>query len=115
MAATFLGEAVGLKLLGCKIPTWIFGENVDFCDACKMEVNYNGLKMIQLRALVREHGLQGYSRLRKAELIAFLWNNIQPRPMPASPQSVSLQPRPLEPTRPPPPPPEDLFNPYELE
>ena len=31
--------------------------------------------MPELKALTREHGLRGYSRLRKAELIAFLQNN----------------------------------------
>ena len=30
------------------------------------------MRMPELKALVREHGLRGYSRLRKAELIAFL-------------------------------------------
>ena len=31
--------------------------------------------MTKLRALTREQGLRGYSKLRKAELIAFLQNN----------------------------------------
>ena len=31
--------------------------------------------MPELKALAREHRLRGYSRLRKAELIAFLQNN----------------------------------------
>ena len=31
--------------------------------------------MTELRALARERGLRGYSRLRKAELIAFLQDN----------------------------------------
>ena len=33
------------------------------------------MKMPELRALTREHRLRGYSRLRKAELIAFLQDN----------------------------------------
>ena len=31
--------------------------------------------MPELKALMRESGLRGYSRLRKAELIAFLQDN----------------------------------------
>ena len=31
--------------------------------------------MPELKALTREHRLRGYSQLRKAELIAFLWDN----------------------------------------
>ena len=37
-----------------------------------MENNYETLRMPELKALTREHRLRGYSRLRKAELIAFL-------------------------------------------
>ena len=37
-----------------------------------MENNYETLKMPELKALARERKLRGYSRLRKAELIAFL-------------------------------------------
>ena len=37
-----------------------------------MENNYETLRMPELKALTREHKLRGYSRLRKAELIAFL-------------------------------------------
>ena len=41
----------------------------------KMENNYETLRMPELKALARECKLRGYSRLRKAELIAFLQNN----------------------------------------
>ena len=41
----------------------------------KMENNYEALRMPELKALAREHGLRGYSWLRKADLIAFLQNN----------------------------------------
>ena len=37
-----------------------------------MENNYETLRMPELKALARERKLRGYSRLRKAELIAFL-------------------------------------------
>ena len=40
-----------------------------------MENNYKTLRMPELKALAREHGLRGYSRLRKTDLIAFLQNN----------------------------------------
>ena len=36
-----------------------------------MENNYETLRMPELKALARERRLRGYSRLRKAELIAF--------------------------------------------
>ena len=92
-----------------------------------METNYDALRMPDLRTLAREHGLKGYSRLRKAELIAFLRDNLRPMPFqrppskpipapkPPSPQSVKLQPKctkPPKPTRPPPLlPEEDSFDP----
>ena len=37
-----------------------------------MENNHETLRMPELKALARERKLRGYSRLRKAELIAFL-------------------------------------------
>ena len=37
-----------------------------------MENNYETLRMSELKALARECRLRGYSRLTKAELIAFL-------------------------------------------
>ena len=40
-----------------------------------MENNYETLRMPELKALTRERGLRGYSRLRKADLTAFLQNN----------------------------------------
>ena len=56
------------------------------------------MKVVDLKALEKEHGLQGYSKLKKAELITFLQNNLQPTPAPCT--------RPPKPTRPPPPPPQ---------
>ena len=55
------------------------------------------MKIVDLKALAKEHGLRGYSKFRKAELITFLQNNLQPTPAPPI--------RPPRPTRPPPPPP----------
>ena len=40
-----------------------------------MENNYDTLRMPELKALTRECELRGYSRLRRAELIAFLQDN----------------------------------------
>ena len=42
------------------------------CEYIKMENNYETLRMPELKALATERKLRGYSRLRKAELIAFL-------------------------------------------
>ena len=52
---------------------------------------------MELKALAKEHGLKGCSKLRKAELVTFLQNNRQP--------TSALHTRPPRPTRPPPPPP----------
>ena len=41
-----------------------------------MENNYDALRLVELRALLRECGLRCYYRLKKAELIAFLQDNI---------------------------------------
>ena len=40
-----------------------------------MENNYETLRMPELKGLTRERRLRGCSRLRKADLIAFLQNN----------------------------------------
>ena len=44
------------------------------------------MRVIDLKALAKEQGLRGYSMLRKAELIAFLRDNLQsctrPPPIP---------------------------------
>ena len=58
------------------------------------------MRVEELKALARERGLRGYSRLRKAELIALLRDNLQGPPRTPAPRT-----RPPRPTRPPPPPP----------
>ena len=64
-------------------------------------MDYENMRVVELKSLMREHGLRGYSRLRKAELIALLQNN------PPAPRT-----RPPRPTRPPPPsPPSVRFRP----
>ena len=62
------------------------------------------MKVVDLKSLAKEHGLRGYAKLKKAELITFLQNNIQPAPAP-TPRPTPRA-RPPRPTRPPPPPPQ---------
>ena len=52
------------------------------------------MKVVDLKALAKEHRLRGYSKFKKAELIAFLQDNLQPIP--------TQRTRPPRPTRPPP-------------
>ena len=40
------------------------------------------MKVVELKALAKERGLRGYSRLKKAQLITFLQNNLQPTSAP---------------------------------
>ena len=58
-------------------------------------MEYESMRMPELKSLAMEHRLGGYSRMRKAELVALLQNNPPPAP----------RTRPPRPTRPPPPPP----------
>ena len=61
------------------------------------------MRVVDLKALAKERGLRGYSRMKKAELIGFIQDNLQP-PTPRT--------RPPRPTRsPPPPPPSVRFRP----
>ena len=55
------------------------------------------MKVVEPKALAEECGLQGYSRLKKAELITFLQNNLQPT---RTPQMSTWEP--ASRTRPPP-------------
>ena len=68
-------------------------------------MDYENMRVAELKALAREHGLRGYSRLRKAELIALLRPTPRTRPPrptrlpPSPPQSVSFRPdRPRQPS-----------------
>ena len=47
----------------------------NFVHFIYMSYKMENMRMPELKALAREHRLRGYSRLRKAELIAFLQNN----------------------------------------
>ena len=46
------------------------------------------MRMTELRALTRGHELRGYSKLRKAELIAFLQDNERRQPVSTPPRPV---------------------------
>ena len=56
-----------------------------------MENNYETLRMPELEALAREHRLSGYSRLRKAELIAFLQKDKEDRRQEEPTQQLELE------------------------
>ena len=57
-------------------------------------MEYENMRILELKSLAREHRLRNYSRMRKAQLVALLQNNPPPAP----------RTRPPRPTRPPPPP-----------
>ena len=62
----------------------------------KMENNYENLRMPELKALTRDHRLRDYSRLRKAELIAFLQKDEEDRRQEEPTQQPELEvPQPL--------------------
>ena len=61
-------------------------------------MEYENMRVMELKALARDRGLRNYSRMRKAELVALLQNNPPPG---QSHASTAPTPR----TRPPPPPP----------
>ena len=69
-------------------------------------MDYNNIKVVDLKALEKERGLRGYSKLKKAELITFLQNNLQPTRTRSPPREPAPRNRPSKPTRPPPPPPQ---------
>ena len=61
-----------------------------------MENNYETLRMPELKVLARERKLRGYSRLRKAELIAFLQKDEEDRRQEEPTQHPELEvPQPL--------------------
>ena len=61
-----------------------------------IKMEYEHMRVTELKALARDRELRNYSRMRKAELVALLQNNPPPAP----------RTRPPRPTRPPPPPPQ---------
>ena len=60
-----------------------------------MENNYETLRMPELKALTRERKLRGYSRLRKAELIAFLQDEDRRQEEPTTREPELEVPQPL--------------------
>ena len=67
-------------------------------------MDYENMKVVDLKALAKGSGLKGYSRLKKAELIAFLQDNLQPRTRPPLQMSawepIDDRPRPIPTPRP---------------
>ena len=61
-----------LCLIGVR-PHFVVHEKL--CPFYYMLYKMENMRMPELKALAREHRLRGYSRLRKAELIAFLQDN----------------------------------------
>ena len=61
-------------------------------------MEYENMRMLELKSLARDRGLRNYSWMRKAELVALLQNN----PPPGQSRASAA---PTLPTRPPPPPP----------
>ena len=59
-------------------------------------MEYENMRVTELKALARDRGLRNYSRMRKAELVSLLQNNSPP----------ALRTRPPRPTWSPPPPPQ---------
>ena len=67
------------------------------------------MKVVDLKVLVKERGLRCYSKLKKAELITLLQDNLQPMRTRPPPQMSTWEPidyrlRPIPRTRLPPPP-----------
>ena len=67
------------------------------------------MRVPELKVLMREHGLRGYSRLRKAKLIAFLQDNAHP----GAPQAPPVPQRRVPPPASPPPPPQSTWEPID--
>ena len=42
-------------------------------------MEYENMRLPELKALARDHGLRSYSRMRKAEFVALLKNNGTPK------------------------------------
>ena len=63
-------------------------------------MEYENMKVTELKALAREHGLRGYSRLRRAELVALLQNNPPPPPQMSTWEPIDDRLRPYRPRQP---------------
>ena len=65
-------------------------------------MDYENMRVAELKDLARECGLRGYSRLRKVELIALLreWSVRVPGPRPMPPPSPAPHTKPSRPLGP---------------
>ena len=57
-------------------------------------MDYENMRVVDLKALAKERGLRGYSRLKKAKLIAFIRDNLQPRARSSPREPIDDRPRP---------------------
>ena len=73
-------------------------------------MEYENIRVTELKALARDRELRNYSLMRKAELVALLQNNHPPGQSRASAASTPLT-RPPHPNGPPPPPPTQTWKP----
>ena len=71
-------------------------------------MEYENVRMPELKSLARDHELRNYSQMRKAELVALLQNNPPPGQSRAS-AAPTLRTRPP----PPPPPPTQTWEPID--
>ena len=58
-------------------------------------MEYENMRMDELKSLARDRGLRNYSRMKKAELVALLQNNLPPASRTRPPRPT----RPLPPTQ----------------
>ena len=70
-------------------------------------MEYENMRITELKSLARDHGLSNYSWMSKAELVALLRNN----GIPEGPRAPTPRTRP--PTPPPPPPPTQTWEPID--
>ena len=53
-------------------------------------MEYENMRMLELKSLARDRGLRNYSRMRKTELVALLQNNGTPENLRAQPPAPGL-------------------------
>ena len=71
-------------------------------------MEYENMRVPELKSLARDRGLRNYSRMRKAELVALLQNNLPP-----GQSHASTAPTPRTRPSPPPPPPTQTWEPID--
>ena len=64
-------------------------------------MEYENMRVPELKALARDRGLRNYSRMRRAELVALLQNNPPPAPQVSTWEPTDVRFRPDRPRQPP--------------